>query len=49
MALKVERRVALYDELLLNSLEASMKDIREVGVAKRVVRRYEGDDARKLA
>lgn len=38
IGLKVDRRKKLYEELLLNNLESSMNEIREVGVAKRVVR-----------
>jgi fructosamine-3-kinase len=38
IGLKVERRKMLYDELLINNLESSMNEIREVGVAKQVVR-----------
>jgi len=35
IGLKVERRKALYEELLLNDLESSMGEISEVGFAKR--------------
>ena len=41
IGLKTERRKALYDELLLSNLEASMNEISEVGIAKQTVRNYE--------
>jgi fructosamine-3-kinase len=49
IGLKVERREELYGELLLNNLEGSLNEIREVGVAKRLVRRYESGSAWKSA